>query len=108
MLKINPPGLDHALHLVKTGQYAINTIWEQNRPTEAQQQAYRTEHGDDELGKWYLAQDEHGYALPYGDFRRVHRSGVVAARRAAEAQGCAEVAAAADEILDLFDRMNAC
>lgn len=108
MLKINPPGVAHALYLVKTGRYAINTVWEHNCPTEAQQRAYRAEHGDDELGKWYLACDDDGYALPHGDFRRVHRSGVVAAKRAAETQGCGELAAAADEILDLFDRMNAC
>ncbi|MCS7070537.1 MAG: hypothetical protein NZM00_03470 [Anaerolinea sp.] len=107
-LKINPPGVAHALHLVKTGHYTINTIWENNRPTEAQQQAYQAENGEDELARWYLARDDDGYTLPHGDFRRVHRSAVVAAKRAAEAQGLPELVAAADEILDLFDRMNAC
>lgn len=107
-LKINPAGVAHALHLVETGHYALNTVWDTNRPSEARRAAYRDAHGADELAKWYLASDDDGYTLPHGDFNRVHRSGVVAAKRAAEASGQQDVVDAAEEILDLFDRLNAC
>lgn len=107
--KMNPHALEHALHLMKSGQWALNTVWASNRPTADQIAALQQAGGDAEVQRWHLATDENGaYALPYGDFRRVHRSGVIAAKRAAEQSGDQEIVAAADEILDLFDRMNAC
>lgn len=104
-MKLNRAGLEHALALMMTGDWALNTVWATNQPTAAQLAARSA----DEIAQWHLAINDDGtYALPVGDFRRVHRSGVIAAKRAAETAQHAEIVAAADEILDLFDRLNAC
>lgn len=100
---------DYLLKQVEDGKWALNTQWVSNAPTPEQAETYRQQHGDDALRLWYLATDEAGQpALPAGDFNRVHRSGVVAAKRLAERAGAPDIVEAADEILDLFDRLNAC
>ncbi len=113
-LKVNQPALDFAKHLIDEGEYAINTQWSTNEPTPEQASRYLDAHGADDLGKWYLAVDtdadtaEARYRLPYGDFKRVHLSGVIVAKRRAEKDADTEIVRAADELIDLFDRLNAC
>lgn len=110
---LNRPALEHARRLLDDEQYAINTVWEHNAPTEEQRAAYKAAYGEAALGLWYLAveRDAGGnaiYTLPYGDFRKLHRSGVVAAYKRAIQLNAADVEAGARELLDLLDRMNAC
>ena len=108
-LKVNPQAVAQALRLVEEGKYALNSVWTANAPSEAQMTEFRRAHGDEALYEWFLARDEKDQpVLPFGDFRRVHRSGVVAAKRYAEKSGDQGVIDAAESILDLFDRMNAC
>lgn len=114
-LKVNQQALDYAKHLIDEGEYAINTVWSTNEPSPDQENRYLDAHGWGDYANWYLAVDsddstdtkEH-YKFPYGDFKRVHRSGVIAAKRRAAQNDDAEVVRAADELLDLFDRLNAC
>lgn len=109
MLKLNAHGLAHAKQLIDQGKYALNTVWRSNEPTDEQRSAFETAQGYDAVAQWYLAVDDTGgLALPYGDFRRLHRSGVVAAKRRAESLNAPEVAEAAESLLDLLDRANAC
>jgi len=110
---LNQPALEHARRLLDDEQYAINTVWEHNAPTEEQSAAYKTLHGEAAFKLWYLAveRDANGnavYVLPYGDFRKLHRSAVVAAYKHAIQLNAADVEAGARELLDLLDRMNAC
>lgn len=108
-LKLNRAAADFLRQQAETGNWALNTQWVSNAPTAEQQEAYRAANGDDGLRLWFLATDEQGNpVLPAGDFRRVHRSGVVAAKRLAERAGAPDIVEAADEILDIFDRLNAC
>jgi hypothetical protein len=108
-MKLNETAVAHARELVSTGKYALNTIWIGNRPNDVQIARYTAEHGADALGRWFLATDESGAPiLPLGDFTRIHRTGVTAAKRAAEQAGREDIAEAAESILELFDRMNAC
>ncbi len=113
-LKVNQPALDFAKHLIDEGEYAINTQWSTNEPSPEQATRYLDAHGADDLSKWYLGVEldadgtQTRYQLPYGDFKRIHRSGVIAAKRRAVKDDAAEIVRAADELLDLFDRLNAC
>ena len=82
-------------------------------PDAEQVRAFLTQAGDAEAAPWFLAQDEaqpgaQGMKYPIGDFRSVHRSALQAARRQAEAQGEAEIAEAARELIDWIDHYNAC
>jgi hypothetical protein len=112
-LKANPSGVAHAKQLIDEGKWALNTQWSANQPSLEAQQNYLTRHGEEALSQWFLAVDTAAnggstYQFPIGDFRKVHRSGVVAARRYAEQNQLGDLVEAADEILDLFDRINAC
>lgn len=114
-MHVNRAAVEHAKTLIEDGQYAINTVWSRNAPQADAENRYLETNGIEAFGRWYLAIDTDADAdagsahqFPYGDFKRVHRSGVIAARQRAAQNGYHDVANAADELLDLFDRMNAC
>jgi hypothetical protein len=65
-------------------------------------------------GEWYLGLDAEAseetkerHSFPYGDFRRVHRSGLIAAKQRASQYGHEEVEKAADALLELLDTKKA-
>ncbi len=114
-VKVNQAALAYAQQLIDEGHYAINTVWNRNEPTPNQENQFLDGHSWDEYAQWYLAVETDDqpdtkarYKFPVGDFRNLHRSGVIAAKQRAGQQHYAEVEQAADELLDLFDRLNAC
>ncbi len=114
-LVLNPTGLEQALKLAEQAQFRLNTIWSNNRPTDTAADSYIDQNGLDAYAAWHLAIDptlpetsKARYQLPYGDFKSVHYSGVRSIKQIAERDGEAELRDAADEILDLLDRFNAC
>ncbi|MDX2162800.1 MAG: hypothetical protein SF162_15885 [bacterium] len=112
-LHINRNAIPFAHQLIEAGARARSTRWETTAPSLAQAERYRREQGDEAFANWHLAYDtDPGEAarcqFPIGDFTRVHENAVRAARRYGELHNVPELVEAADEILDLFDRMNAC
>lgn len=112
-MKVNQEALEKAKQLIDEGKFRINTPWRDVQPSPTALNKYLSQHGPDAYRQWFLAIDPDApeserYMLPFGDFNSVHRSGVVAAKQRAEQQHAPDVEAAADEILDLFDRLNAC
>lgn len=115
MIILNTNAVQHADHLIETGSYAINTVWTRNQPNEVAVQAFLQANGVDELRRWFLAEDTSQpenspahYLYPIGDFKRLHVSGVIAARRAAALAEQETIADAAESILDLIAKLNAC
>lgn len=60
--------------------------WSEHQPTPQQENDFIEKHGFSEYACWYLGADEthdndskDRYKFPYGDFEKVHRSGVLAA-----------------------------
>ena len=114
-LLLNPTGLRQALQLTEQAQFRLNTIWDRNRPTDAAADAYIEAHGLNAYGAWHLAIDptaapdsKEYYQLPYGDYKSVHYTGVRSIQQNAERAGLTDVSQAAEQILDLLDRFNAC
>jgi hypothetical protein len=114
-LKVNETGLAQALTLMKQAQFRLNTIWDANRPSPEVEDNYINQHGMDAYAAWHLAIDTAApdgskarYQLPYGDFKSVHHTGVRRISQHAQRDGQTELVDAAEEILDLFDRYNAC
>ncbi len=109
---INQDAVKFALERMDAGFYGINTVWKINAPTPEKIDSFKAEQGEEALSKWFLVvqSTDHGneYLYPIGDFRNVHRSGVQVAKQEAVRDGDTELAEAADTILDMFDRMNAC
>ena len=112
-LVVNQDGLEQAIKLVENVDFRLNSIWKENRPSTAAEDRYIAEHGLEAFARWHLAVDtgaqegsKERYALPYGDFRSLHSTSVEQIKRQAEQSGQADIAHAADEILDLLARFT--
>jgi hypothetical protein len=109
---VNEAGVAHARKLIDARQYVLRSEWGRVQPTATDETKYLKTHAWDEYAGWYLgltdaATDETKarYAFVYGDFRRVHRMGIIACLyRAAEWRHKAVERAAYDLLQYLDDR----
>lgn len=107
---VNPAGLAHARELIAKRQYVLDSRWSDVQPDAAAENAYRERHGWERYAQWFLGLTEGAadetkgrYAFVFGDFRRIHRSGIIACHyRAAEWRHKA-VELAAHELLQEID-----
>ena len=89
---VNRSGVAEARRLIKAKRYVLNSNWGDVQPKAATENAFLREHSWKEYSGWFIgltdgATDETKarYAFVYGDFRRLHRSGLIACvYRAAE------------------------
>ena len=111
---VNRRAVARARELIKARQYVVRSEWGEAQPRAADQDAFLANHTWDEYAEWHLgltegARDETKarYAFVYGDFRRVHRSGLIACHYRAAEWDHKEIELAAHELLQLFDKMRA-
>jgi hypothetical protein len=112
---LNPAAVKLAEHLIEEGDYRINSVWREARPSDASQEDFLDRNGFDLLSQWYLGVDtsaepgtKASLKFPIGDYKNVHRSAIAAARGEADRAGAGAVAEAADELIFYFDRITAC
>jgi hypothetical protein len=111
---INQAGFDYARELIAKRQYVLRSEWGEVQPTAAAENAYLERHGWEKYERWFLGltdgageQTKARYAFVTGDFRRIHRSGIIACHyRAAEWRHKA-IELAAHELLQLLDQTAA-
>jgi hypothetical protein len=109
---VNEPGIARARRLIDARQYVLRSEWGEVQPAAAARNAYLESHPWDEYAEWHLGLTEGAsehtkarYAFVYGDFRRLHRSGVIACLyRAAEWRHKAVERAAYDLLQYLDER----
>jgi hypothetical protein len=96
--------------LIEARQYVVRSEWGEVQPRAADEDAFLTTHSWDAYAEWHLglagdARDETKvrYAFVYGDFRRVHRSGLIACVYCAAEWEHKEVERAAYRLLQLLD-----
>jgi hypothetical protein len=90
--EVNHAAAARCRELIESKQYVLNSDWNDVQPGAAAQNAFREKYGWDDYAAWHLGLTEGAtdgtkarYAFIYGDFRRVHRSGLIACvYRAAE------------------------
>jgi hypothetical protein len=90
--RVNESAVSRARQLIDARQYVLDSDWGDVQPSADDQNRYLASHSWDEYAAWHLgltdgATDETKarYAFVYGDFRRVHRTGLIACvYRAAE------------------------
>ena len=114
-VQLNQQALEHARRLLDDDQYMINTVWRTSAPTPEQERRFAESHGWDDYSKWYLGVDPDApvdsierYKFPYGNFQKLHRSGVIAAKQRAAQNQYDDIVEGTDVLLDLLDRLNAC
>jgi hypothetical protein len=109
---VNRAALEHARELIEARRYVLRSDWGARQPRAVDQNRFLKTHSWDEYGAWHLgltdgASDETKarYAFVFGDFRRVHRTGIIAVLyRAAEWRHKAVERAAYQLLQDLDER----
>jgi hypothetical protein len=111
---VNERAVAHARKLVEGRQYVVRSEWGEVQPRAADQDAYLSSHTWGEYADWHLgltddARDETKarYAFVFGDFRRIHRSGLIACHYRAAEWDHKAIELAAHELLQLFDKTRA-
>jgi hypothetical protein len=111
---LNERAVARAKRLIDARQYVLDSDWGQVQPRADDENRYLESHSWDEYAEWFLgltegANDETKarHAFVYGDFRRVHRSGIIACHfRAAEWRHKA-IELAAHDLLQYLDERSA-
>ena len=110
---VNARAVARARRLIDGRQYVLRSEWGEVQPRAADENDFLERHSWDEYGEWHLgltdgAPDETKgrYAFVYGDFRRVHRSGLIACQYRAAEWRHKEIELAAHELLQLLDRTS--
>ena len=110
---VNRAGVAKAQRLIDAHQYVLQSDWGQVQPKASDQNDYLKRHSWDEYARWHLgltdgATDETKarYAFVYGDFRRVHRMGIIACLYRAAEWRHKEIELAAHDLLQRLDRLT--
>ena len=111
---VNERGVARARRLIESRQYVLDSDWGDVQPRAADENAYLERHSWDEYAEWHLgltagASDgtKARYAFVFGDFRRIHRSGLIACHYRAAEWRHKDVELAAHDLLQLLDRPTA-
>jgi hypothetical protein len=110
---VNPAAVAHARALIEARQYVLDSDWGEVQPDAEAQNAYLERHSWADYGAWHLgltegANDETKarHAFVYGDFRRVHRTGLIACVYRASEWRHKDVELAAHALLQELDRVS--
>jgi hypothetical protein len=110
---VNPKAVARAEQLIDARQYVLDSEWGDVQPSAEEQNAYLESHSWDAYAEWHLgltegANDETKarYAFVYGDFRRIHRMGLIACMYRAAEWRHKEVELAAHDLLQRLDRLT--
>ena len=110
---VNAEAVAHAERLIDARQYVLVSEWGTVQPKAADENAYLESHSFEEYARWHLGLTEGAndgtkarYAFVYGDFRRVHRMGLIAVVYRAMEWRHKEVELAAFDLLQLLDEVS--
>ena len=107
---LNDAAVRHAKRLIDARHYVLRSRWQNVQPRAKEQNAYLKAHSWDEYAAWHLGLTEGApdevkarYAFVYGDFRRLHRMGLIACHYRAAEWRHKEVMQAAYKLLQELD-----
>src|SRR6201993_985550 len=111
---VNEAAVIRARELIDARQYVLDSDWSEGQPSADTQNAYLKSHSWDEYAEWHLGLTEGAadetkarYAFVYGDFRRLHRTGLIACVYRASEWRHKDIELAAHELLQYLDRKTA-
>jgi hypothetical protein len=111
---VNGRAVEKARRLIESRQYVLDSDWGEVQPNAAAENAFLESHSWEEYGEWHLGLTEGPadetkarYAFVYGDFRRLHRTGLIACHYRAAEWRHKEIELAAHELLQVLDDKSA-
>jgi hypothetical protein len=110
---LNEDAVAQARRMIDARQYVLDSDWGEVQPRAEAQNDYLSSHSWDEYAAWHLgltdgATDETKarYAFVYGDFRRVHRTGLIACVYRASEWRHKDIELAAHDLLQRLDKVS--
>jgi hypothetical protein len=107
---LNEAAVSKARELIDARQYVLDSDWGAVQPKADDQNAFLDSHTWDEYAQWHLGLTDGAkdgtkarYAFVYGDFRRVHRTALIACVYRASEWRHKDVELAAHELLQHLD-----
>ena len=107
---VNPAAVARARRLIDARQYVLDSDWGEVQPNAAAENTFLESHSWDEYAEWHLGLTEGAgdetkarHAFGYGDFRRIHRTGLIACVYRAAEWRHKDVEVAAHELLQHLD-----
>ena len=111
---VNEGAIAHARRLIDARQYVLDSDWGEVQPRAEEENAFLKGHSWDEYAEWHMGLNQEAtdetksrYAFVYGDFRRVHRTGLIACQYRAAEWRHKEIELAAHNLLQLLDKKTA-
>ncbi|CAN5256055.1 MAG: hypothetical protein H0U82_01770 [Actinobacteria bacterium] len=108
---VNRRAVARARRLIEARQYVLESDWGDVQPRTDDENRFLASHSWAEYAEWHLgltegAEDETKarYGFVYGDFRRIHRSGLIACVYRAAEWRHKNVELAAHRLLQLLDK----
>jgi hypothetical protein len=105
--------VDSCRKLIDARQYVVRSEWGDVQPSADDENAYLESHDWDEYSAWHLGLTEGAseetkarYGFVYGDFRRVHRMGLIACLYRAAQWEHKEIELASFELLQHLDKVR--
>ena len=110
-MKLNESAEEKASSLIAAHQYVKDGDWSEAQPDTDAENNFLDRHGWSAYADWHLGIHEENseetkgrFGFPYGDFRRVHHSGLIAVKQRAAQQGYDDIEAAADRLLEQLSK----
>lgn len=107
---LNESAVQKARQLIDARRYVLDSDWGDVQPGADAQNSFLDKHAWEEYAEWHLgltegANDETKarYAFVYGDFRRIHRTGLIACVYRASEWRHKEIELAAHDLLQHLD-----
>jgi hypothetical protein len=110
---VNEDAVRHAKRLIDARQYVLRSRWQDVQPHARQQNAFLKGNSWEEYAAWHLGLTEGAadetkarYGFVYGDFRRLHRMGLIACHYRAAEWRHKEIELAAHKLLQYLDQRS--
>ena len=110
---LNKEAVAQVKRLIDRRQYVLDSDWDEVQPGAEEQNAYLESHSWDDYASWHLAltdgandETKARYAFVYGDFRRVHRTALIASVYRASEWRHKEIELAAHDLLQRLDEKS--
>ena len=110
---VNEAAVARARERIQARQYVLDSDWGDAQPAAADENAYLESHSWEDYASWHLGLTEGAadetkarYAFVCGDFRRVHRTALIACVYRASEWRHKDVELAAHDLLQLLDRTS--